>query len=313
MPLFSRLAARNDWPAWGREVREALRLAVFEGILSGAMMVVLAESIVRLLFQYNKFTPEHTTRAAHVMVFYGVAMWAYCAQHIVLRGFYSMHDVRTPLKISVAVLPLNVALTLVLVWFDGIREAAFALSSMLTAGLSVVVGALILERRAGMRLLDGKMLWRHDMGWSIEAGIWYSPWIVYDVDGDGRAEVYCKAGEGDPRDEKGLVQSGPEWLVKLDGLTGKVVAKTNWLSREGFPEYNYYCRNFLTVAYLDGKRPSLIMQRGTYNVIKTQERRGRLKKHSLRGMSIYVNTDKGKAYISKQWAEARRQLKKARQ
>ncbi|MHC4170683.1 MAG: rhamnogalacturonan lyase family protein, partial [Planctomycetota bacterium] len=118
--------------------------------------------------------------------------------------------------------------------------------------------------------LDGTMLWRHDMGWSIEAGIWYSPWIVYDVDGDGKAEVYCKAGEGDPRDEKGLVQTGPEYLIKLDGETGKVVAKTDWPSRDGFSKYNYYCRNFLTVAYLDGKRPSLIIQRGTYNLIKMQ-------------------------------------------
>ena len=65
--------------------------------------------------------------------------------------------------------------------------------------------------------LDGTMLWRYDMGWSIEAGIWYSPWVVYDVDGDGKAEVYCKGGEGDPRDEKGLVLTGPEYLVKLDG------------------------------------------------------------------------------------------------
>jgi len=118
--------------------------------------------------------------------------------------------------------------------------------------------------------LDGTMMWWYDMGWSIEAGIWYSPWIVYDVDGDGKAEVYCKAGVGDPRDEKGLVQSGPEYLVKIDGQTGKVVDKTDWLSRDGFSQYNYYCRNFLTVAYLDGKTPSLIVQRGTYNLIKTQ-------------------------------------------
>ena len=118
--------------------------------------------------------------------------------------------------------------------------------------------------------LDGTMMWRYDMGWSIEAGIWYSPWIVYDVDGDGKAEVYCKAGEGDPRDEKGLVQTGREYLVKIDGRTGKIVDKTAWLSREGFSDYNRYCRNFLTVAYLDGKKPSLIMQRGTYNMIKMQ-------------------------------------------
>jgi len=118
--------------------------------------------------------------------------------------------------------------------------------------------------------LDGTMIWRYDMGWAIEAGIWYSPWIVYDVDGDGKAEVYCKAGEGDPREEAGHVETGPEYLVKIDGQTGKVVAKTDWLSRDGFSSYNYYCRNFLTVAYLDGKKPSLIMQRGTYNLIKTQ-------------------------------------------
>jgi hypothetical protein len=118
--------------------------------------------------------------------------------------------------------------------------------------------------------LDGTMMWRYDMGWSIEAGIWYSPWVVYDIDGDGKAEVYCKAGEGDPRDEKGLVQTGPEYLVKLDGQTGRVVAKTPWLSKEGFTDYNYYCRNSLAVAYLDGKTPSLIMQRGTYQIIKTE-------------------------------------------
>ena len=116
---------------------------------------------------------------------------------------------------------------------------------------------------------DGTMLWRYDMGWSIEAGSWYAPYVVYDVDGDGKAEVYCKAGEGDPRDEKGLVQSGPEYLVKLDGETGKIVAKTDWLSREGYRDYNLSCRNFLAVAYLSGRDPSLIVQRGTYRLIKT--------------------------------------------
>jgi rhamnogalacturonan endolyase len=117
---------------------------------------------------------------------------------------------------------------------------------------------------------DGTLMWRYDMGWAIEAGIWYAPWIVYDVDQDGKAEVYCKAGEGDPRDAKGLVKSGLEYLVKLDGETGRVVAKTAWLSRAGYQDYNRYCRNFLAVAYLDGKRPAIIMQRGTYRLIRTR-------------------------------------------
>jgi rhamnogalacturonan endolyase len=113
-----------------------------------------------------------------------------------------------------------------------------------------------------------KFLWRYDMGWAIEEGIWYAPIVAYDVDGDGKAEVYCKAGEGDPREITGHVMKGPEYLAKIDGMTGKVVKKIDWPSREGFDDYNYWSRNLLAVAYLDGKKPALICQRGTYKIIK---------------------------------------------
>jgi len=116
--------------------------------------------------------------------------------------------------------------------------------------------------------LDGKFLWRHDQGWSIEEGTWYAPYVVYDLDGDGKAEVYCKGGEGDPREPAGHVKSGPEWLLKLDGRTGEVVKKIPWIPRMAeIGDYNYFCRNMLAIAYLDGKKPYLIMQRGTYQGI----------------------------------------------
>lgn len=115
---------------------------------------------------------------------------------------------------------------------------------------------------------DGTFLWRHDMGWSIEAGIWYSPFVVYDLDGDGRAEVYAKGGEGDPREPAGHVSSGPEWLLKLDGLTGEIVHRVPWPDRTGYEDYNWTSRNLMGVAYLDGKRPHLLVQRGTYSLIK---------------------------------------------
>ncbi|MCU0456431.1 MAG: silent information regulator protein Sir2 [Bacteroidales bacterium] len=117
----------------------------------------------------------------------------------------------------------------------------------------------------------GKFMWSYDMGWSIETGTWYSPYMVYDVDGDGLAEVYAKAGEGDPREADGHVLEGPEYLVKIDSRTGRVIQKRDWLSKEGFlNNYNYWSRNFLTVAYLNGLTPSLVMQRGTYTIIKTE-------------------------------------------
>jgi rhamnogalacturonan endolyase len=116
----------------------------------------------------------------------------------------------------------------------------------------------------------GKFMWSYDMGWAIEAGTWYSPYMVFDVDQDGRAEIYAKAGEGDPREMDGHVLTGPEYLVKLDPQSGKILQKRDWISKDGFESYNYWSRNFLSIAYLDGLNPSLIMQRGTYTVIKTE-------------------------------------------
>lgn len=87
---------------------------------------------------------------------------------------------------------------------------------------------------------DGVKLWDHDLGWSIERGIWYSPMIVFDLNGDGRAEVALKTGQGDPRGADGRVETGPEYLSVLDGATGKELARDDWPSRviPGEP-YNY--------------------------------------------------------------------------
>ncbi|GHT18277.1 rhamnogalacturonan endolyase YesW [Bacteroidia bacterium] len=119
---------------------------------------------------------------------------------------------------------------------------------------------------------EGKFLWRYDMGWAIETGVWLAPFMVYDLDGDGKAEVYTKAGEGDPRSPDGRVLTGPEYLVKIDGLTGKIVKKRDWIPRniERARSYDWTSRNFLGLAYLDGKKPSLIMQRGNYGLIKIE-------------------------------------------
>lgn len=111
-------------------------------------------------------------------------------------------------------------------------------------------------------LHDGTLLWRKDLGWSIEQGIWYSPYVVYDFDGDGRAEIAVKTGEGDPRSEDGRVRESPEYLSIWDGMTGEEITRTPWLPR--LEVYKLSSRNQLGVAFLDGRTPHIVMTRGTY-------------------------------------------------
>lgn len=154
LPVFSRLAAREQWDEWGQQLRGLLRMAAFEGVLVGAAMIVLAIPITRLLFEYGRFDADATARAARVLACYGFGMWAFAAQAIIQRGFYSVGDVRTPLWIALVATPVNVGLSFLLVWRPEIRESAFAISSVLTATAAFLVGAWFMGRRRPAATVD---------------------------------------------------------------------------------------------------------------------------------------------------------------
>ncbi|MFW5867470.1 MAG: hypothetical protein ACOCX2_06610 [Armatimonadota bacterium] len=144
-------------------------------------------------------------------------------------------------------------------------------------------------------LADGTLLWSRDLGWSIEQGAWYSPMLVRDLDGDGRAEVILKIGpDEDLRDEEGMVQTGPEWLAVLDGMTGEEIARTDWPSREGFRSYNLASRNLMCIAYLDGKTPCIVVNRGTYALMKVHA--WQLRDGELEELWAWDNEDLGGLY-----------------
>lgn len=138
--------------------------------------------------------------------------------------------------------------------------------------------------------LDGMRLWRIDLGRNIRAGAHYTQFMVYDFDGDGRAEVACKTSDGtrdgqgnlvvpdggspnanaDYRNASGYVLTGNEYLSVFDGLTGAELATVDYVPARGNvngwgDDYGNRVDRFLWgVAYLDGERPSLIAARGYY-------------------------------------------------
>ena len=118
-------------------------------------------------------------------------------------------------------------------------------------------------------LSDGTYLWTYDMGPGIEPGIWYSPFIVYDFNGDGKAEVAIKtAGADYVKNEKGRVCGGSEYLSVLDGMTGQEIDRVDWPERnDRYGNLIRQNRNQMGAAYLDGKTPFILAARGTYKLM----------------------------------------------
>jgi len=132
--------------------------------------------------------------------------------------------------------------------------------------------------------LNGTRLWRIDLGRNIRAGAHYTQFMVYDFDGDGKAEVVMKTADGtkdgtgvtigsstaDYRNSSGYVLSGPEFLTVFNGQTGKAMSTIDYVPPRGTvsswgDNYGNRVDRFLAgVAYLDGVRPSIIMARGYY-------------------------------------------------
>ncbi|MDR0575133.1 MAG: glycoside hydrolase family 88 protein [Tannerella sp.] len=118
-------------------------------------------------------------------------------------------------------------------------------------------------------LHDGTFLWSYDMGQGIEPGVWYSPFVAFDFNGDGKAEVALKtAPDTIRRDKNGHVGYGEEYLTILDGMTGKKIAQANWPERnDRYGNLNRQNRNQIGIAYLDGKTPYILACRGTYKLM----------------------------------------------
>jgi rhamnogalacturonan endolyase len=154
--------------------------------------------------------------------------------------------------------------------------------------------------------MDGTLLWEINLGRNIRAGAHYTQFMVYDFNGNGRAEIAMKTADGtadglgrvigDPDanyvNERGHILAGPEFLTIFDGLTGEALSTVDYIPARhptelhptseqlsviwGDGRGNRSDRYLAGVAYLDGERPSLIMARGYYtrSVIAAWDFRG---------------------------------------
>jgi putative peptidoglycan lipid II flippase len=145
LPGLSAAVARQDYAGFNAMLRKGLSGALYLGLPAAAGLALFGTDIIAVIFEHGKMTREAAERAGLCLAYFGVGIWCYCVNQVQVRAFHAHKDTRTPVRVSAAMVGLNLALNLALVW--PMHEAGLALATSITGLVSFLVLNRILRRR----------------------------------------------------------------------------------------------------------------------------------------------------------------------
>ncbi|MBF0189300.1 MAG: murein biosynthesis integral membrane protein MurJ [Magnetococcales bacterium] len=149
LPTLSAKAARNDIEGLRHDLDFALRLTLVVNLPATIGLISLREPILSLLFERGAFDAQTTTLAGQALFAYGIGLIAFSAIKVTAPAFYAMKDTRTPVRIAMKALAVNMVLNVVLMF--PFQHAGLALSTSLAAFVNVGLLILALRDKVGYR------------------------------------------------------------------------------------------------------------------------------------------------------------------
>jgi len=179
LPVFSRLAAPENWPELKIRIREGIFLTALTMLPLTAIFTALALPIVQVIYQRGAFNSADSKVVVPVVMAYGVGMFFYLGRDVLLRVFYALGDGAVPAKISI----INIFLNFVFDYFlvhtfktPGLILATVSVNliSMLTflwilnrrlGGLPLWDWGILLLKLIGITILSSLTAWGFEQGW----------------------------------------------------------------------------------------------------------------------------------------------------
>lgn len=161
LPYLSRLWANNERDDFSRTVDWSLRLAMLVSVPAAVGLYVLAEPLIATIFFRGEFDANDVHMTALALRAYALGLVGFSAVKILAPAFFAREDTKTPVRIALIALAVNLVLSVALAWyltktgFSGPHAGLAAATSV-----AAVLNALLLYR--GLRREDAL---RHAPGW----------------------------------------------------------------------------------------------------------------------------------------------------
>ena len=160
--MFSRLskfAARGDRKTFMKTVRQSLETIALVTLPVIAVCMVMSKDIIAIAFQRGQFTAEDTAFTAPVFAFYIMGVIFFGMRNFLTRVYYSIQNTRTPMRVGIVAVCINIALNLTLSRFLG--AVGLTLATTIASACGLMLQLFFLHRqlgRMGLRKSIGQML-----------------------------------------------------------------------------------------------------------------------------------------------------------
>ncbi|NPV66170.1 MAG: murein biosynthesis integral membrane protein MurJ [Anaerolineae bacterium] len=163
-PSLAALVSTEDWDGLQRLLGGVLRSVLFLAIPATVGLILIAEPLVRVLFERGRWLPEATAGTAWALQFFALGLAAHALLEILARSFYALQDTWTPVIVGVITMAINVLLDVLLIRVIGEPGslargpfAGLALAMSLATALEAATLWLLLRRRIGG--IGGRRVW----------------------------------------------------------------------------------------------------------------------------------------------------------
>jgi putative peptidoglycan lipid II flippase len=145
---YPELASRaaESWEATGAAMRDACRLLAFWLLPAAVGLLVTAEPLVRTIYQTGNFDESSVGRTILVTQMLALALVPISLSKLLMRAFHARRDQRTPMRISLSMVGLNLMLNLILVQ-TALQEAGLALATAISSFVGCGIYLVLLRRR----------------------------------------------------------------------------------------------------------------------------------------------------------------------
>ena len=158
---YPELASRaaESWEATGAAMRDACRLLAFWLLPAAVGLLVTAEPLVRTIYQTGNFDEASVHRTVLVTQMLALALVPISLSKLLMRAFHARRDQRTPMRISLSMIALNLVLNLLLVQTK-LQEAGLALATAISSFVGCAIYLVLLRRRGAGSMLAWRSLVR---------------------------------------------------------------------------------------------------------------------------------------------------------